>query len=265
MTTISLPRLSIRMGAPTLMILPVLGVALIAVFILSLGIGAVDIAPMQVTGILAKRLTGLDIGAEYTLQQELVLWNIRLPRVLLGGLTGAGLAVAGASLQGIFRNPLADPGLIGSSAGGGVGAVGMIMLGIAPLGSFSMPFAAFIGSLLAHQPGLPALPPRRPHRSRDPDPHGRGPERDRLRLDRPDELLRDGRPAAQHRLLADGQPGRLHLARRRRDGALRRRRRAAAAHAPPPAQPDDARRARGVSSRPAHGAPADCRSSALRR
>lgn len=148
MTTISLPRFGLRVSAPSLMILPALGVALVAVFVLSLGTGAVHIAPAQVTGILAQRVAGINLGADYTLQQDLVLWNIRLPRVLLGAMTGAGLAVAGASLQGIFRNPLADPGLIGSSAGGGVGAVGMIMLGIAPLGSLTMPTAAFGGSLL---------------------------------------------------------------------------------------------------------------------
>ncbi|HLF80116.1 MAG TPA: iron ABC transporter permease [Dehalococcoidia bacterium] len=133
---------------PRLAIVPVLIGTLIAVFIVSLAIGAVDIAPQQVVAILAQRVVGLDLGATYTKQQELVLWNIRLPRILLGLLAGCGLAVAGASLQGIFRNPLADPGLIGASSGGAVGAVGMIMLGIAPLGTYSLPVAAFTGSVL---------------------------------------------------------------------------------------------------------------------
>src|SRR5690606_24130492 len=97
--------------------------------------------------ILLQRTVGLDIGVDYTLQQERVLWNIRLPRILLGVLAGSGLAIAGASLQGIFRNPLADPALIGSSSGAAVGAVSMIMLGISPLGSFTLPAAAFGGSL----------------------------------------------------------------------------------------------------------------------
>jgi iron complex transport system permease protein len=129
------------------MILPALAVMLAVVFTLSLGIGAVAIAPMQVTAILAERTVHLDLGLDFSRQQELVLWNIRLPRVLMGMLSGAGLAVAGASLQGIFRNPLADPGLIGSSSGGAVGAVSMIMLGTAPLGGFTMPVAAFGGAL----------------------------------------------------------------------------------------------------------------------
>ena len=114
---------------------PVLGMLLLVVFVLSLGIGAVAIHPGQVLGILARRTLGLDLGVDFSLQQELVLWNIRLPRVLLGVLAGSAMAVAGASLQGIFRNPLADPGIIGTSSGGALGAVAVIMLGAAPLGS----------------------------------------------------------------------------------------------------------------------------------
>ena len=126
--------------------LPAMGALLTAVFILSLGIGSVEMTPAQVVGILAQRLLHLDLGIEFTQQQELVLWNIRLPRICLGVLAGCGLATAGAALQGIFRNPLADPGLIGSSSGAACGAVGMIMLGVAPLGMFSMPVAAFPGA-----------------------------------------------------------------------------------------------------------------------
>ncbi|HLF70784.1 MAG TPA: iron chelate uptake ABC transporter family permease subunit, partial [Dehalococcoidia bacterium] len=114
---------------PRIAALPALGGVLVLVFVLSLGIGAVDIAPAQVLGILSQRLLGLDLGVEYTKQQELVLWNIRLPRIIMAVLAGGGLAVAGASLQGVFRNPLADPALIGSSSGGAIGAVGIIVLG----------------------------------------------------------------------------------------------------------------------------------------
>ena len=128
---------------------PLLAVGLAVAFVLALGIGAVAINPDQVAGILAHRLLGLDLGIEFSRQQELVLWNIRLPRILLGGLAGAALAVSGAALQGIFRNPLADPGIIGTSSGGAVGAVAVIMLGAAPLGStFSLPVAAFAGALV---------------------------------------------------------------------------------------------------------------------
>jgi iron complex transport system permease protein len=148
--------------------------SLVAVLLLSLGIGAVDIAPDQVAAIMAKRLFGLDLGIGFSVQQELVLWNIRLPRILLGLLAGGGLSLAGAGLQGIFRNPLADPGLIGSSSGAAVGAVAMIMLGLAPLGSFSLPSAAFFGRSGSHLPGLRHVASRRSYRGGHADPYRRG-------------------------------------------------------------------------------------------
>ena len=83
---------------------------------------------------------------------KLVLWDIRLPRLLLGILTGAVLAVSGALLQGLFRNPLADPGLIGVSSGAALAAVAVIVLGSSGLagwtamaGSWALPIAAFLG------------------------------------------------------------------------------------------------------------------------
>ena len=84
---------------------------------------------------------------EYRLWEG-VLLDIRLPRLLLGMLTGAALAVAGAVMQALFRNPLAEPGLVGVSVGGAVGAVGAIVLGYdqQPL---VLAGAAFVGSLLA--------------------------------------------------------------------------------------------------------------------
>lgn len=92
-------------------------------------------------------------GAETSPHAKLIIETIRLPRVLLGILVGAGLAVSGAVLQGLFRNPLADPGIIGVSAGASLGAVLMIVLGgtvLAPMtalmGIFSIPVAAFLGA-----------------------------------------------------------------------------------------------------------------------
>tara|TARA_B100000989_G_scaffold5684_2_gene3945 strand:+ start:1524 stop:2534 length:1011 start_codon:yes stop_codon:yes gene_type:complete len=86
------------------------------------------------------------------LQTE-VLFNIRLPRVLLAACVGGALGISGAALQGLFRNPLADPGLIGVSAGAAFGAVSAIVLvnsGLIflQLGSFLVPLAAILGSLL---------------------------------------------------------------------------------------------------------------------
>lgn len=85
--------------------------------------------------------------------QGIVLWEVRLPRVFMGVLVGAALAVSGAVMQGLFRNPLADPGIVGVSAGAGLGAVTAIVLGsLLPvgllrdgLGLYMVPVAAFLG------------------------------------------------------------------------------------------------------------------------
>ena len=89
------------------------------------------------------------------LRDQAVIYNIRLPRMILGVLVGAALATSGLVMQGLFRNPLADPGLVGVSAGAGLGAVGIIVLGatiLAPLtallGIYSLQIASFIGGLV---------------------------------------------------------------------------------------------------------------------
>ena len=94
-------------------------------------------------------------NSDLLLRDHAVIYNIRLPRMLLGVLIGAALAVSGLLMQGLFRNPLADPGLVGVSAGAGLGAVGIIVLGtttLAPLtallGMYSLQIASFIGGLI---------------------------------------------------------------------------------------------------------------------
>lgn len=83
-------------------------------------------------------------------RDRLILDNIRLPRLVLGLAVGAMLAAAGAALQGIFRNPLADPGLIGVSGGAALGAAAMIVLGgDHPVGPLALPLAAFAGAVAA--------------------------------------------------------------------------------------------------------------------
>jgi iron complex transport system permease protein len=128
---------------------------LLAVVVLALGSGAVAIAPGQTLAILGAQV-GIALPWEFTAQQQAVLLTIRAPRILLGVLVGAGLAAAGAALQGLFRNPLADPGLIGVSSGAALAAVAVIVLGLPPLalaggglGLYALPLAAFGGGLLA--------------------------------------------------------------------------------------------------------------------
>lgn len=95
-------------------------------------------------------------GRELSLRDRVVLFDIRMPRLVMGVLVGAGLAVSGAVLQGLFRNPLADPALIGVSSGASLGAICAIVLGgYLParmadfLGYYTVPAAAFIGAWAA--------------------------------------------------------------------------------------------------------------------
>ncbi|MBS3954056.1 MAG: iron ABC transporter permease [Methylomicrobium sp.] len=124
---------------------------LIITCLLSLGTGAVTIEPLQIIAILGHT-AGIDLPWNFTPEQHAVLTTIRSPRLVLGLLVGGTLAVSGAAMQGLFRNPLADPGLIGISSGAALAAVSVIVLGplFLPaltgwLGSTLLPLAAFSG------------------------------------------------------------------------------------------------------------------------
>src|SRR5690554_7236091 len=101
-----------------------LGSMLLVAMLAGVLVGAADISAAQVLQVTGAKL-GLVEPAEGRV--EAIIWAIRLPRVLLGALVGASLALAGASLQGLFRNPLADPGLIGVSSGAALGAAAVIV------------------------------------------------------------------------------------------------------------------------------------------
>lgn len=126
-------------------------VALVAATALSVSQGAAGLPVPMVVRTLLDAVPGVSLDSTLTGAEEQVLWQIRLPRTVLGVLVGAALSMAGAAYQGVFRNPLADPYLLGVSAGAGVGAV--LALGFAPdvaLGPFqAVPLAAFAGALLA--------------------------------------------------------------------------------------------------------------------
>ncbi|MGQ4274244.1 FecCD family ABC transporter permease [Terrihabitans sp. B22-R8] len=124
--------------------------ALIVVTILSLGTGPAALAPGRVIEVLmmGPAARGENAG------DVLIVWKIRAPRLIIGALIGASLAVAGAVMQGLFRNPLADPGLVGVSSGAALGAVSTIVLGgtalapvIALFGAYALPLMAFLGGL----------------------------------------------------------------------------------------------------------------------
>lgn len=121
--------------------------ALLASMVLSAMLGAVHVPPREVVAIVLNHL-GIHVDATYTQQQDAVVWSIRMPRILLGVMVGSALAVSGAALQGMFRNPLADPGLIGVSNGAALGAVLALGLGIELLGRWTTPIFAFVGGVL---------------------------------------------------------------------------------------------------------------------
>ncbi|OPF73403.1 heme ABC transporter permease [Streptomyces antioxidans] len=120
--------------------------ALVVLALLAASIGAYEIPPRALLGSLLHR-TGLG-GAELDRVGESVLWNVRLPRVVLALLVGASLGCAGALTQGVFGNPLAEPGVVGISSGAAVGAVGSIALGLDVFGNWTVTVCAFLGGLL---------------------------------------------------------------------------------------------------------------------
>jgi iron complex transport system permease protein len=125
----------------------VLGVLLLAAALASLSMGPVSIPVSHVASIILEPIN-LDF-ATYTRTEELVIEQLRLPRIIVGALVGMALGVAGATMQGLFRNPMADPGIIGVSAGGALGAVAAIALGISGMFYQALSLFAFLGAMAA--------------------------------------------------------------------------------------------------------------------
>lgn len=140
---------------PTLLF-TVLAALMAVVVVISLGAGAVDISPGRVISIFSGALGLTDQTA--TPRESLVLFDIRAPRTLLGLLAGAALAVSGALMQGLFRNPLADPSIVGVSSGAALAAATAIVIGDRLIAAFwpagtalpfaILPVAAFAGGLV---------------------------------------------------------------------------------------------------------------------
>ena len=114
---------------------------------LAVMIGPVAIPASRVWQIALHHVVGLGASADWTVAQDQIVWQIRFPRVLLAVVVGAGLAVVGAILQALVRNPLADPFILGGSSGASVGAVLVILFGLSVFGVYSLSVAAFFGAL----------------------------------------------------------------------------------------------------------------------
>ncbi|MEV6676882.1 iron ABC transporter permease [Streptomyces erythrochromogenes] len=132
----------LRTGA----VLAVLTAGLVVSAIAGLALGPVRIAPDRVLDIVVGGLSGNRPTGAFAS----IVWDVRMPRILLGAVVGAGLAVAGTVLQALVRNQLADPFLLGASFGASAGAVLVIVFGTAAAGfGMGVPLAAFVGSMAA--------------------------------------------------------------------------------------------------------------------
>lgn len=135
--------------------------ALIALAVVSAGSGQLVIPPDQVVGAFARAwndaMSAAGLGALSVpggaamshVNGEATLWLIRMPRLIMAVLVGATLATAGVVMQGVFRNPLAEPGVIGISSGAAVGASAAIVFGLTFAGPLTLPLLAFVGGLAA--------------------------------------------------------------------------------------------------------------------
>ncbi len=125
-----------------------LGAVLLVSCVVSLGFGPARVPVDVVWRILLHKLFGFGVP-DWSAGQEHIVWLIRVPRMLLGALVGAGLALIGAVLQAVTRNPLADPHLLGVTSGATLGAVIVVLHVGEIVGLLTLPIAAFIGALLS--------------------------------------------------------------------------------------------------------------------
>lgn len=139
-------------GQANRLLLPALVVVSVLCIVFSATVGASDASLLR----LLEAVAGTPVDGARLERDRIILMELRFPRVIMGFLVGASLAVSGAVMQGLFRNPLADPGLTGVSSGASLGAVVAILLGDRLFGSmtsivgpFAIPLAAFIGGLIS--------------------------------------------------------------------------------------------------------------------
>ena len=121
----------------------------ISIGVVAGGVGSVYIPPNAWLRIIADRIPFVELIPMWPASWETIIWELRMPRIVLAGVVGGGLAVSGATFQGLFRNPLADPYLIGVTSGAGLGATLVFLTGVPfYIGGFSvLPLAALVGGI----------------------------------------------------------------------------------------------------------------------
>ncbi len=129
----------------------IVSILLMIVSIVGIAVGSTDIPIDIVLRVLASKVLPSDwVDTQgITESQQVIVWLIRVPRVIIAALVGAALAMAGAQMQGLFKNPLASPGIIGTSSGAALGAVIVLATGLATRSMFYIPLFAFLGAFLA--------------------------------------------------------------------------------------------------------------------
>lgn len=130
-------------------------ILLLLALLLGISLGSINIPPAMVLRVILEKLLpgnffGIGNDAVQSLDNEnVIIWSIRAPRVVVAALVGAGLSIAGAQMQGLFKNPLASPDIVGTSSGGAFGAVLAISFGFATRSIFYLPVFAFIGAAVS--------------------------------------------------------------------------------------------------------------------
>ena len=151
------PVMDVRLRrVPWLLAALVLGLVLAA--LVSVGTGQYSISPAEVVAGLRRALTGAAAPDRATQMADAALVTVRLPRVLMALLVGAALACGGALMQGVFGNPLAEPGIVGVSSGAAAAACIVIVFGLNFLGEWTMVAGAFVGGLVAPTVVYPPAP-----------------------------------------------------------------------------------------------------------
>ena len=124
-------------------------IALLLSLTVAVSVGAIAVEWSTVWGVLANRISPGSVEVTWSAGREAIVWELRFPRALLAVMVGAGLALVGASLQSVTRNPLADPHLLGISSGGAFGAILALLHTGLFLGLLTVPLLAFAGALVA--------------------------------------------------------------------------------------------------------------------